>query len=340
MSKLVLVTGITGYIAKHTALQLLQAGFEVRGSLRSLAKGDQVKSTLERHGADTSKLSFVEGDLTKDQGWAEACQGCSYVLHLASPFPLEQPNEREALVPMARDGALRVLRAASSADVERVVFTSSLVSVMYRANRPARLTVGESDWTDPDWGPVTPYIISKTRAERAAWDWAEESGFKDRLTVVNPGFVQGPALDKNLGTSLEVIRMMLSGAYPAVPRAGYPMVDVRDLSALLVAAMEAEGVQGRRLLAASDFVTLIEMASHLREKLGAKAKKAPKFTLPDFVVKFVSKFDKSLQPILPELGVTCEVDNQYVTKLTGIEFRSGLEATLAAAESLYAEGVL
>jgi dihydroflavonol-4-reductase len=221
MSELVLVTGISGFIAKHVALNLLQCGYSVRGTLRTPKRADEVRQALQTHSADTSGLSFVEADLGSDSGWAEAASGCTYVQHVASPFPIKQPRHREALVPEARQGALRVLEAARAADVKRIVFTSSMASMIHRANRPKQMTVTEDDWTDPTLNRLSPYIVSKTRAERAAWDWARENGWERRLTVINPGFVLGPTLDGQTCTSLDVIKLFMKAAYPAVPPAVY-----------------------------------------------------------------------------------------------------------------------
>jgi dihydroflavonol-4-reductase len=256
MSELVLVTGISGFIAKHVALNLLQCGYSVRGTLRTPKRADEVRQALQTHSADTSGLSFVEADLGSDSGWAEAASGCTYVQHVASPFPIKQPRHREALVPEARQGALRVLEAARAADVKRIVFTSSMASMIHRANRPKQMTVTEDDWTDPTLNRLSPYIVSKTRAERAAWDWARENGWERRLTVINPGFVLGPTLDGQTCTSLDVIKLFMKAAYPAVPPAVYPVVDVRDLAELHVRAMTAPDAGGRRLIAAADTLSM------------------------------------------------------------------------------------
>jgi dihydroflavonol-4-reductase len=334
VSGLVLVTGISGFIAKHVALQLLQEGYAVRGTVRTASRADEVRQTLESHGADVSRLSFVEVDLGSDTGWAKAAAGCDHVQHVASPFPIEQPRDREALVPEARAGALRVLEAARAADVKRIVLTSSVAAMMYRANRPREFVVKEGDWTDAEWKALSPYQVSKTRAERAAWAWAEERGWTDRLVAVNPGFVLGPALDARTGTSLDVIKLFLEGAYPAAPKVCFPVVDVRDCAAVHVKAMTAAGAAGRRLIAAGETLSLPEMGAILREGFPDYAKKIPKGSLPDFFVRFLSVFDRSLKSVTPDLGVAPGVDSAYVTELTGVSFRSADEAVREAARSL------
>ena len=273
MSDTVLVTGISGFIAKHVALKLLQNGYSVRGTLRTPGRADEVREMLQAHGADISKLSFVEADLGSDSGWSEACSGCTFVQHVASPFPMKQPRDREALVPEAREGALRVLEAARAADVQRIIVTSSIVAMMYRSDRPAEMKVGENDWTDPEWKPLSAYIVSKTRAERAVWEWARENDWTQRVTVVNPGFVLGPALDGQTGTSLDVIKLIMKGAYPAVPPSNYPVVDVRDLTDLHLNAMTAENSAGRRLIGAGKTLSMAQMGNILRNAFPGYDKK-------------------------------------------------------------------
>lgn len=336
----VLVTGISGFIAKHVALQLLQAGHEVVGTVRSEAKAQPVKETLVRHGADHSKISFVEADLTSDDGWAQAVTGCDYVQHLASPFPLQQPDDREALVPAARDGLLRVFNAALDADVKRIVVTSSMAAVMYNPKFGKVFDAGPDDWTDPDWKALTAYVVSKTRAEQALWARADEVSARDRVSVINPGLVLGPALDASIGSSLAVIEMMLKGAYPAMPPVCIPTVDVRDVAALHVVAMDNPSAAGQRLLAAKQSPSLKDLADILRDAFPAYARKIPKNELPAFLVRFASLFDKTLKSILPDLGRVPTAKTAYVTEKTGIAFRDASEAAIASAESLIEYGIV
>lgn len=332
MAEKVLVTGISGFIAKHVALQLLQAGYEVRGTVRALNKADQVKRSLQAEGADVSRLSFAAADLTEDRNWDEAARDCIGVMHVASPLPIAQPRDRHALIPAARDGALRVIDAAKN--VNRIVMTSSIAAMMYRPDRPDIVTVGETDWTDLDWKPLSAYVVSKTAAEQEAWDAAVAGGFKHRLTTVNPGLVLGPPLDDDIGASLEMVRLFMKGAYPALPPASFPVVDVRDVAALHVRALETPETGGRRLIAAADTLTLRNLAHILREAFPDRAKKIPTATLPAFMVRALAIFDRNLASVVPDLGVEPHTDTGYVTDLTGLTFRSARDAVIDAAAAL------
>jgi dihydroflavonol-4-reductase len=340
MTETVLVTGISGFIAKHVALALLREGYSVRGTLRSFSREEEVRKALAEAGRDEERLTLVEADLTSDQGWAEAVEGCTFVQHVASPFPMAQPRDREALVPAARDGALRVLRAAARADVARMILTSSMGAMMYRPDRPTQVSVGEGDWSDPDWKVLSPYFISKTRAEQAAWAWARDNDWTDRLTVVNPGFVLGPTLDGGTSTSLDVIKMVMTGAYPAFPPVSYPVVDVRDLADLHVSAMTAPRAGGRRLIGSGTTLSMQEMAGILKEKFPEFAKKIPTRSLPGLLARLLAVFDPNVRSVLPDLGVRPVAETGYVTEVTGVTFRPPEKALVAGARSLIEHGVV
>ena len=332
MTDKILVTGVSGFIAKHVALLLLQKGYEVRGTVRALNKAVQVKKSLEAAGADLARLSFVAADLEADEGWAEAAKGCAGVMHVASPFPAQQPRTRDALVPGARDGALRVIKAARNSD--RIVMTSSIAAMIYRADRPTQFTFSEEDWTDIDWPPLTPYIVSKTAAELEAWDVAVGGGFKHRLVTVNPSLVLGPPLDDDYGASLDLVRLLMKGAYPALPPAYYPIVDVRDVAALHVAALETPEAAGRRLIASSDTLSIKAVADVLREAYPDRARKIPGKVLPAWLVRTLAVFDRQLATVTPDLNIEPQADTAYVTALTGIRCRPAREAVLDAAGAM------
>ncbi|MEM1094196.1 MAG: NAD-dependent epimerase/dehydratase family protein [Bacteroidota bacterium] len=340
MSAPIVVTGISGFIAKHVAVHLLKKGYAVRGTVRDLGKTDTLRHTLAQAAkVDPDQLSFVQADLLKDDGWTDALRNCGGVLHLASPFPIQQPSDREALVPAARGGTMRVLNAANVNDIARVVLTSSIVAMAYRAGRSSDVTLTEEAWTDPEWEGCSPYIVSKTRAEQEAWRWAESFGGRERLTVVNPGFVLGPLLDDRVGTSAEVLQLLFQGAYPAVPPIAFPVVDVRDLADLHIAALENEATAGRRLLGAGDTLTMQQMGLQLKADFPEAGRKVPTRQLPAFMVRMMALFDRSLKTILPDLGVTPHARSGYVTDLTGIRFRPARETVRDAGASLIERGL-
>ena len=202
MNNKVLLTGISGWIAKHTAIQLLNSGYEILGTVRNQNLIKQTKETISRY-ASIDKLSFVVLDLLRDDGWDQAAKGCKYIMHIASPFPMKVSSNRNILLPVAVDGTLRVLKACLNADVEQIIVTSSIVAMFRKPNRSNPYSFGENDWTDENWiEGVSDYFLSKTIAEKAAWDFMESKGMKNKLTTINPGGVFGDALDKKGGTSI------------------------------------------------------------------------------------------------------------------------------------------
>ena len=310
----------------------------MRGTLRTPKRANQIRQTLQTNGADISGLSFTEANL--DAGWTEAATGFAYVLHVASPFPLEQPRDREALVPQARQGALRVLDAARAAEGKRIVFTSSMSALMYRANQPPEIMVTEDDWTDPEWDRCTPYIVSKTRAERAVWEWAKETDWEQRLAVVNPGFILGPTLDGRTNTSLNVIKLIMTGAYPAVPPVEYAIVDVRDLAELHVRAMTVPEAGGRRLVGTANALSMTEMGRVLCKAFPGYCETIPSRTLPGLLVRFLANFNPTMKTVVPDIGLVALGDNAYVTEITGVEFRPAEDAVCAAGQSLIDHSVV
>ncbi len=249
MSKdLVLVTGATGFIAKHIIVELLRQGFAVRGTVRDYLKTQPVLSTIEATGSDVSDLSFAAADLESDDGWDMAARDAKYVIHTASPFPMQQPDDAEEVVRPAREGTLRVLLAAHRNAVKRVVLTSSTVAVMYPEAYTRDHIFSEEDFTNEHTKGITPYIKSKTIAEKAAWDFVRSKLGAPELAVINPGFVQGPALDADLSTSHELYRLMARGVYPAAPRIRFPVCDVRDVAAAHAAALTNPKAAGERFI--------------------------------------------------------------------------------------------
>ncbi len=328
----VLVTGGSGFIGSYCILDLLRAGYRVRTTVRSPEREAAVRELLGAESADA--LSFATADLTADTGWGEAVSGCDFVLHVASPFPLGPPKHEDDLIVPAREGALRVLAAARDAKVKRVVMTSSFAAIGY-GNGSVDRPFTEEDWTNPDGPGVTAYAKSKTLAERAAWDFIAREGGGLELAVVNPVGVFGPVLGSDFSTSLQLVKRLLDGAMPGLPRVAFGIVDVRDVADMHVRAMTAPGAAGERFLAvAGEFLTVAEIAAVLRERLGAGAKKVPTRTLPNWLVRLVSRFDSSVKQIVPELGKVKQASNAKAKQTLGWAPRSNEEAIVASGESL------
>ncbi len=327
-----LVTGGSGFIGSYCILDLLRAGHRVRTTVRSPEREATVRELLGAESAEA--LSFVTADLMSDAGWADAVSGCDFVLHVASPFPLGPPKHEDDLIVPAREGALRVLAAARDAQVKRVVMTSSFAAIGYGIpTRDSAFT--EEDWTNPDGGGVSAYAKSKTLAERAAWDFIEREGAGLELSVVNPVGVFGPVLGQDFSTSIQLVKRLLDGAMPGIPRVAFGIVDVRDVADLHVRAMTGPAAAGERFLAiAGEFMTVAEIAAVLRERMGADAKKVPTRMLPDWLVRLVSRVDSSVRQIVPELGKVKQASNEKAKRVLGWSPRSNEEAIVASAESL------
>jgi dihydroflavonol-4-reductase len=281
----------------------------------------------------------VTADLTEDAGWAEAVAGCAYVLHVASPFPMDPPRHADEVVVPAREGALRLLRAATGAGVGRVVLTSSIVAISL-GNKPKGHVYTEADWSDPERRDITAYAISKTLAERAAWDFVARTPGAPELTTIAPAFVLGPALDADLSTSHEVIRLMARGVYPAAPRVGFPVSDVRDVAAAHATAMTHPRAAGERFIVAEGLMHLIQLGGIVADVCPDLRAKVPKFELPDFVVRAAAMVDRRLKAVLPDLGHPRLISNAKAREMLGLEPRSAETAARAAVESLRALKVI
>jgi len=338
----VLVTGGSGFIGSHALLQLLAGGYEARTTVRSLSREGEVRSLLRTGGIepDDHPLYFVAADLGEDAGWKEAVEGCEYVLHVASPFPASLPRHEDELIVPARGGALRVLRAARDAGVRRVVMTSSFAAVGY-GHAPRDRPFDESSWTNQEGRAVTPYVKSKTMAERAAWDFIDAEGGDLELSVVNPVAVFGPVLGPDYSTSILLIQRLLDGAMPGCPRLSFGVVDVRDVVDLHLRAMTHPAARGERFLAVSGAsMSILEMAETLREQLGEAASRAPTRELPNWLVRLVAIFDREIRSITPELGQHKEATNEKARDLLGWVPRPPEDAIVATAESLIRLGLV
>lgn len=337
----VLVTGATGFIAAHTIVKLLERGHEVRGTARSAAKADTLNASLSAYAGRPVEVPLVAANLSSDEGWDEAVEGMDYVQHIASPIPVEVPRNPDELIVPAREGALRVLRAAKAADVERVVMTSSVAAVAYGwgDDRPESFT--EAHWSNSDdLKGNTPYTRSKTIAERAAWDFMAEEGGEMELVTINPGAVLGPVMSGDFSASLEILTQLLGGKLPALPRVGYQIVDVRDVAEAHVLAMESDVAAGKRFIVAGDFYWFEDVADLLRERMPEFAEKLPKGRLPNFVVRLLAPFNPPVRQILPELGRRRFASSDQAKAMLGWSPRSSEDAILDGARSLVQHGAV
>jgi nucleoside-diphosphate-sugar epimerase len=337
----VLVTGGSGFIGSHAILQSLAAGHTVRTTVRDLKREGAVRDLLKAGGTEAGdRLKFFAADLEKDAGWADAVAGCEYVLHIASPFPASVPKHEDELIVPARDGTLRVLRAAQDAGVRRVVLTSSFAAIGY-GHKNRSEPFNETDWTDLNGDDLTAYVKSKTIAERAAWDFVAREGGGLELAVVNPVGVFGPVLGPDYATSILIVQKMLEGALPGCPRLRFGAVDVRDVADLHLRAMTHPAAKGERFLAVSgDFLLLIELAGVLRDRLGAAARRVPTRQLPNWLVRLAALRDPAVKQILPELGKSKNATSAKAQRVLGWSPRSREDAIVATAESLLRLGLV
>jgi nucleoside-diphosphate-sugar epimerase len=329
----VLVSGGSGFLGGWCLVELLRRGYRVRTTVRDAAKEPELRARLAsvvEHSDD--RLSVHVADLESDDHWAKAIEGCEYVLHVASPFPPQQPEDPDELIVPAREGTLRVLGAALDAGVRRVVVTSSVAAVRGGVSESAT-PLDESNWTNGDNAKLQPYVRSKALAERAAWDLVEQRGERGKLATVNPGAILGPVLGEERSFSLQMVERLINGA-PGSPRIGFSVVDVRDVADLHVRAMTAPEAGGERFIAAAQFMWMADVAAALRERLGPKAAKVPKRQIPDFVVRAMGIFDPSLRTIASQLGQRVELSSEKAQSLLGWSPRPVEETVADCAESL------
>lgn len=336
MAGTVLVTGGSGYIAGFLIQQLIAEGWTVKTTVRSLTREAEVRRTLA---VDNGRLTFFAADLAKDEGWAEAAAGCTHVAHVASPFPEGVPRHEDELIVPARDGALRVLRAAKAAGVRRFVMTSSVAAIAY-GHRETDRAYTEADWTNLDDPSTSAYAKSKTIAERAARDWVAAEGGDIEFVSINPGAVLGPVPSADYSTSILFVKKLMDGSVPGYPRLGFAVVDVRDLADLHVRALNAPNMSGERFIASGPFMLMREVGGVLKARLGPQAKKVPSRNIPDFVVRLIALFDPTVRQALGELGRTRAADAGHAKAVLGWTMRPAEDSIEDTARSLIERGIV
>ncbi len=338
----VLVTGATGFIARHVITQLLDAGFHVRGTARALRSEQQLRTDLQSGVVGPSALdrfTLVEADLMRDEGWDSAVEGCAFVHHIASPVPMSIPKDPEDVIRPARDGTLRVLRAASAAGVRRFVYTSSVSAVLSGVRRDHTFT--ETDWSDPDAKGVGPYERSKTLAERAAWEFSRSAQAASmEFAVVNPGVVLGPMIGNDASTSLELVRKLLAREVPGCPNLCVAIVDVRDVAAVHLAAMTSSDAVGRRFLAAGPSCSFKDVALVLHDHSEPLGIKVTTRAIPKWLVRLAALFDKTTALALPDIDNPYSIDASAAEALLGRPFKPWPEVVTATADTLMKYGVV
>ncbi|MBN4046558.1 aldehyde reductase [bacterium AH-315-P15] len=340
MTDKVLVTGASGFIASHCIIQLLEKGYTVRGTLRTMGRADAIRDIVGAHTDKVGNLEFAEADLSKDAGWAEAADGCPLILHVASPFPLENPKDEDDLIIPAREGTLRVLRAAKDTGARKVVQTSSVAAMAYGHRKQPQRPFDETDWSNPKGPNIEPYAKSKTLAEREAWNFVKKKNPPFGFAVVNPGAVLGPVLESDYGTSAEIVLRILQGSLPGMPKLGFPIVDVRDVAGLHILALESDASNGQRFPCVSGFMWFSEIGAVLRANFPEFEKKIPKRELPNFVMHIAALFGQFPRSALSELGQKREVSSKNAATRLGWQPRSAEEAVIAAAQSLIDQGIV
>ena len=339
----VLLTGSSGFIGKHITLRLLNDGYEVRASVRTKAKGDEVRAAMAAHlapGFDLDKkLSFIELDLESDSGWDAALKGVDVLIHCASPFPIASPKDENDLVRPAVEGTLRAMRAAHGAGVKRVILTSSVAAIYGNDLAPGKTEFDETTWSDVNH-PVgrVAYTKSKTLAEKAAWDFIASEASEIEMTTINPVLVAGVPLDKHFGASVSVVERIMNGVDPMLPDLSFSIVDVKDVAAMHVKAISIDAAKGQRFIASAGSRTFIQIAKAL--KVAFPARKISTIQAPSFVIRFLALFDGEVKAVLPTLGKHIGVNSSKAQKVLSMDFISPEESLIESANYLVTNGFL
>ena len=331
----VLVTGATGFIALHCIQQLLDKGYQVRGTLRSDNRKDEVKDAMQKHSSNPENLELVMTDLLSDDGWEEATKDCQYVLHVASPFILEAPDHEDDLIKPAVEGTLRVLKACTANQVEKVVLTSSFAAIGYGNEQKI---YDETDWSSTE-SSIGAYAKSKTLAEKTAWNYVEELSGEEKfdLTVINPVAVTGPMLSDDIGTSNTLLVQLLNGSMPACPKIHIGFVDVRDVAKAHIFSMTSEKTNNQRIILSDKELFFAEMGKVLKN---AGFEKSPTKELPDFLVKIMALFIKELGGLTRSLGRVVYSNKDKAKGIFDWEYISAEDSAIEASKQLQSMGLI
>ncbi|GAB4542378.1 MAG: aldehyde reductase [Anaerolineales bacterium] len=340
MSSSILLTGASGFVAQHTLIHLLQSGYKVRATLRTLTRENEIRAIISKFADINDNLEFVAADLTQDANWDDAMRGCEYVLHIASPFPLYEPKHEDELILPAVEGTLRVLRAAHRANVKRVVIVSSVAAV-YAGHHGENRTFDENDWSLIE-NNIGAYSKSKTLAERAAWEFIRgaENVRQMELAAINPPLILGPVLDRQNHTSIELIRVFLRGEVPGVAKLKMGVVDVRDVASALLLAMTTPAAAGKRFPCSAGTLWYKDIAEILQKEYAPRGyKKIPRLQFPGAAVRLLALWDKKIAVVVRDLDWDYNISSEQARRVLGWSPRSAEQAILAMAESLVQLGL-
>ena len=340
MKEKVLLTGISGFLGSHTAIQLLEKGYYVTGTLRDMKRAEEIRQIIAGKTGNIENLTFAEADLSDEKVWLGLSKGIEFIQHIASPLPRTLPKHEDELIVPAKAGVLNILKAAAANKVKRVVLTSSSAAVLYGKERGKESgTFDETNWTDiNNLKDTTPYFRSKTIAELAAWDFIKKDNSGLELVTVLPGGILGPVLENDFGTSANIVLKLLDGSIPALANIGFDVVDVRSVANLLILAMENKAAVNERFIGSAGYLHLKDIAIILKKRYPER--KIPQITLPNILTRLFALFDKTLQPVLLDLGTERKSNTQKARELLNWQPIDNKDAVISCAESLIRLGLV
>jgi len=321
----VCVTGAAGFIGSHIVRLLLERGFRVRGTVHARARVKDWGHLRDLPGA-AERLLVFEASLGLPGSFDEAVAGSECVIHTASPYVIDAPDPQLDLVEPAVNGTRNVLEACAAApSVRRVVLTSSMAAITDEPD-PVR-PLSEEDWNTRSTLTRNPYYLSKTLAERAAWEFLERRWPAFDLVAILPFFVIGPSLGARLNTTNKILVDLLEGVYPAIMRLWWGLVDVRDVALAHVLALEKTVPRGRYMCAASPPVSMREVVNQMRRAGYDGGYRLPRASLESPLGDWVVRLGALLRPpgeasyLQTHVGRELLYDTGRIRARMGIRFR-------------------